>query len=371
MRAWVFLICGCAVAVASAEDPVVSGQGRWRYQFIPNLLNLPASEANNDQNGHGLCKDTDGNIYFTFVPKKVTETTQVLVRFAPDGTRGTLLGKPGPSGLSAGIPHGLRFEYDAELKQSFLYHANNDATVIKTTLDGEVIWTANFSHWKTEKPHFWPYKPTDAVVVPGNKSVLLVADGYGSSFIHQLDKHTGTYLGEDKTFGGLGKTTEPLRFDTPHGINLDARIPGTFVIADRSNGRLVWIEAFGKFVSTSPTTQPLGMSLPCNVDVHMDPREGLVGTVPSLGESYKSLVNGSVAIYNGSQALLSVIEVAKTIGHLGHQNPHDSMFLPNGDMVVCCWAGPGNPGQGPAKGTISYWKRLPTEDIHETTLLQI
>ena len=36
-----------------------------------------------------------------------------------------------------------------------------------------------------------------------------------------------------------------------------------------------------------------------------------------------------------------------------------AVFLPNGDAIVCCWSGPPNtePVQGPAKGTISYWKR--------------
>jgi len=32
----------------------------------------------------------------------------------------------------------------------------------------------------------------------------------------------------------------------------------------------------------------------------------------------------------------------------------------SGDVIVCCWSGPANtaPAQGPAKGTISYWKRM-------------
>lgn len=86
--------------------------------------------------------------------------------------------------------------------------------------------------------------------------------------------------------------------------------------------------------------------------------------VPSLGLDYSNLTKGSVAIFDGNKAgggagaLLSTIAVADLIGDQGHQNPHDAIWLPNGDFVLCCWAGPGNPGQGPAKGTISYWEKL-------------
>eukprot|EP00746_Dinoflagellata_sp_MGD_P058727 gnl/MRDRNA2_/MRDRNA2_251038_c0_seq1.p1 gnl/MRDRNA2_/MRDRNA2_251038_c0~~gnl/MRDRNA2_/MRDRNA2_251038_c0_seq1.p1 ORF type:complete len:150 (-),score=13.37 gnl/MRDRNA2_/MRDRNA2_251038_c0_seq1:113-538(-) len=130
-------------------------------------------------------------------------------------------------------------------------------------------------------------------------------------------------------------------------------MPNTFVVSDRSNSRLVWMTAEGKFVKAAPTVHPL----PCNVDVHVDAAAGLVAVVPSLGHSYQSLTNGAVEIYDSTNTLLSTIEVAELIGYLGHQHPHDAIFLPNGDIVVCCWGGPPNPGQGPANGTISYWRR--------------
>lgn len=337
-----------------APCPYKSGAGAWRYQLVPDLLRLPDSEVDNDENGHGVSKDSQGNIYFTFVPKKVDADTQVLVKFRPDGTGATMLGAPGPEGLSGGTPHGLRIEHDPVANASFFYHANNEARVMKTTLDGEMLWTADFSHWETERPEYWPYTPTDAVVVPGT-DLLLVADGYGSSFVHVLNKSTGEFL-ESRTFGGKGNTTDPLRFDTPHGINVDPSRPGTFVVSDRSNNRLVWFTAEGEFVHTAPS-----VPLPCNADIHEDEHAGNVTVVPSLGLNYDTIINGSVAIYDQDTTLLSVIEVAGTIGHLGHQHPHDALFLPNGDVVVCCWGGPANPGQGDAKGTVSYWKRIVDE----------
>ena len=59
---------------------------------------------------------------------------------------------------------------------------------------GEIIWKTDLSSWRTEYKQYWPIVPTDAIVVPGTDT-LLVADGYGSSFVHMFDKHTGAYLG--------------------------------------------------------------------------------------------------------------------------------------------------------------------------------
>ena len=73
-----------------SEHPLISGSGEFRYQYVPDKLVLPPEVKM--RNGHGLCLDTQGNIYFTFEPAKVDEQTRCLVRFAPDGTGAELLG---------------------------------------------------------------------------------------------------------------------------------------------------------------------------------------------------------------------------------------------------------------------------------------
>ena len=72
------------------EHPLISGSGEFRYQYVPDKLVLPPEVKM--RNGHGLCLDTQGNIYFTFEPEQVEEQTRCLVRFAPDGTNAVLLG---------------------------------------------------------------------------------------------------------------------------------------------------------------------------------------------------------------------------------------------------------------------------------------
>ena len=285
--------------------------GDFKYQFMPELVNLPSSESGNDENGHGVCKHTDGSIFFTFVrasalfrgttalcypsllfslsfaaphnvrraqvPKKVDNSTQVLMRCDPSGANCKMLGKPGPEGLSAGTPHGLRIEHDEKKGESYLYHSNNNAKIMKTDLEGNIIWTADLSGWAKDPvmKKFTPQgiRPCDAIVVPGT-DILLMSDGYGSSFVHQFNKYTGKYI-EGKSFGGLGNTTsDPIKLHTPHGIALDPRYPGTVVISDRSNSRLVWTKFDGTYVRHLPTGATGGMSLPCNVDVMDDKKAG-------------------------------------------------------------------------------------------------
>src|SRR5208283_1365886 len=181
-----------ADASASAElsGPIVSGSGDFRFEYAPEKFVLPPSVKM--KNGHGLCMDTEGNIYFTYEPEKVQEDTRCLVRFKPDGTGAVLLGAD--NGLAQGVPHGLNIHLGKDGKH-VLYHANNAATVHKTTLEGDVLWTQKWS------PQMGNYKPTDAVAPPDGDRVF-VADGYGSSMIHALKDSDGVYAG--KSWGGAG-----------------------------------------------------------------------------------------------------------------------------------------------------------------------
>ena len=46
-----------------------SGSGDWVYEFKEELVSLAnTTEFGNDLNGHGVCKDTDGTIFFTSAP---------------------------------------------------------------------------------------------------------------------------------------------------------------------------------------------------------------------------------------------------------------------------------------------------------------
>lgn len=295
--------------------PLVSGSGEFRYQYVPEKLALPSEVKM--RNGHGLCLDTQGNIYFTFEPEQVDEHTRSLVRFAPDGTGATLLGSD--NSLAHGVPHGLNIHNDKD-SQPALYHANNDATVHKTTLDGHILWTQKWS------PQMGNYKPTDAVVPPAGERVV-VADGYGSSMLHMLKTSDGVYAG--KSWGGLGSAHGEL--NCPHGITYDPRRK-LLLTADRGNKRLEYFTLNGAYHSTIEARE---ITAPCNADIRGDHV-----LVPDL--------DGPLVILDKDNKVVSVIEVGKLLGDRGFRHPHDAIWLANGDIAVCTW----NPGR------LGYWKRI-------------
>lgn len=304
-----------ATTPIAAPGPVRSGSGDFQYEFVASKMTLPAEVRM--RHGHGLCRDDEGNIYFTYEPEAVESNTRCLVRFAPDGTGATLLGKD--NALAFGAPHGLNIAVEKDGKR-VLYHANNGATVHKTTTEGDVIWTQK---WPAQMGN---YKPTDVVVAPGSDRVL-VADGYGSSMIHGLKANDGVYAG--KSWGGLG--SEHGELNCPHGITYDPRRK-LLLVADRGNQRLEYFTTSGLYHST---VQVKEITAPCNADVWGD-----YVLVPDL--------NGPVVILDKDNKAVSVIEVGKLLGAAGFKHPHDAIFLANGDIVVATW----NPGR------LGYWRRL-------------
>ena len=119
--------------------------------------NLPTRQPAGVQadllHGHGLTKDKAGNIYFTYASQNPTApSARALIRFAPDGTSGVVLGN---ATLALGVPHGIKVQMEADGKE-YLYHANNAATVTKTTLDGAIVWRTDMTAaWTGDKTH-WP-----------------------------------------------------------------------------------------------------------------------------------------------------------------------------------------------------------------------
>jgi hypothetical protein len=315
------LTVAAALPVATQPAPaaaVIGGSGAFRYQYLPDKLVLPPEVKM--RHGHGLCHDPAGNIYFTYEPEKVELATRCLVRFAPDGTRPELLGSDNT--LAFGAPHGLNIHVDAAGK-AHLYHANNDATVSKTTLDGATEWTQKWP------PAMGNYKPTDVVVTPDGQRVL-VADGYGSSMVHALNTADGIYAG--KSWGGLGAAHG--EFNCPHGITFDPRRK-LLLVADRGNHRLEYFSPGGIYQGSVETP---ASKAPCNADFWGD-----FVLVPDL--------DGPLVILDKDNQAVSVIEVGKLLGSQGFQHPHDAIWLPNGDIVVCTW----NPGR------LGYWQRLPAD----------
>jgi len=368
------LLCG----MVHAKDIIV-GTPPWQYKFatdemmvLPSAIDMTATQAN--MRGHALTLDTKrGDFYFEYVVKQhdLNNQTHNVVKFVK-GANGTFVGTLLNSNpiLAQREPHGIKYELDAANGEEYLYHTNNGwndsygedigkngwndpnphTFVAKTDLSSSNILWQTFldAEWaaKNSYPQYGRTRLTDVIPLPGT-DYLLVTDGYGSSYVHVLNKTTGAYI-PGMTFGG-----SPT-FACPHKITLDEDAK-KIVICDRSHQRRVWLD-YDLNVSKL-IAQPIGvndpaMHSPCQSHYRMDPVAGKVSVVASL--------TGSVGVFSenggpGNATLLSTIPVREMLGAQGHTDPHDALFLPSGDIVVTCWKNPTTIG---SIGTISYWKTV-------------
>ena len=245
-----------SVVAATADSAIISGTAPYRYQYMPNLLLFPTELS--PMNDHGLTLDHLNNIILTYQPN--ANDSHCMVRWNPDGTGGTGFG-PGAE-LCAGTPHGLRLAHEGPNNTPYLYHANNDQTLHKTDMEGNIIWTVTGPPGNNTK--YLPYKPTWFSTPPGSPYVFM-ADGYGSSLIHVFTTE-GEYTGH--TFGGKG--TKDGQFQTCHSINYDPRTK-QLVVSDRENHRHQWFDfdpsspSVFTFSHKSITMTSGNVSRPCNM----------------------------------------------------------------------------------------------------------
>lgn len=307
-----------AVAIAEAELPVL-GEGRHRYRWVPGFATLPG--AADLGNTHGcIAVDAAGQISFN------TDTERAVMVYRPDGTLVKSWGAEFAGGL-----HGMTIvrEGQGADAQEFAYLAHiGRHEVVKTTLDGTVVWTMGYPAEAGIYENAGQYRPTDIVVAPDG--TIFVADGYGQSWVHQFDKDR-RYV---RSIGGRG--TAPGQFQTPHGALIDTRgDQPRLVVADRENGRLQVFDLDGNLRQVVAGI----FRRPCNVYAHPNGRDLVV---PDLA--------GRVTILNEKNELVC---------HLGDQpdpnlrakngvpkeqwqdgvflSPHGAAFDAHGSLYVLDW----------------------------------
>lgn len=242
----------------------VAGAGEHTYEVIHDWGELPASIRYG--NTHGVCEDSEGRIYVHHTVNAASDSADSMVVFDPKGKFVKSWGKDFKGGA-----HGLHIRREG--RQEFLYLCDTRrAIVVKTTLDGEEVFTLGYPEvseaYKPGPDGKRPrYSPTNLAVAPNGD--IYVADGYGSSYILQYNAK-GEYI---RTFGGRGK--EPGKLDCPHGIAIDERGPSPLImVADRGNNRIQRFTLDGAHVDFVGGTR-----LPCHF--HYSPAGDAV--IPDLG----------------------------------------------------------------------------------------
>lgn len=215
-------------AKSGTSKPVL-GSGDHTYEATHDWGQLPANIQYG--NTHGVCEDSQGNIYVHHTVGSTSESSDSMVVFDPSGKFVKSWGREFRGGA-----HGLHIRREGS--NEFLYLCDTKrALVVKTTLTGEEVFSLGYP--KEAAPYAAPgpdgkpikYSPTNLAVAPNGD--IYVGDGYGSSYINQYNSD-GKYL---KTFGGPGKEAGKLL--CPHGIVVDTRgDTPVLIVADRTNKRL-------------------------------------------------------------------------------------------------------------------------------------
>ena len=296
------------------SNPIL-GSGSHRYECIHDWLTPPAGMAFGDT--HGLTQDASGNIYVSHTVHGSSKSADAVCVYSEDGKFLRSWGSQFKGGA-----HGL--DIRKEGREEFIYHCDtNKRNVVKTKLDGTVLWERGVPMESGKYSKNEPYIPTN--VAFGPNGMLFVADGYGSNWIHVYDA-AGNYK---KTITTPGSERGQVR--QPHGLWVDDRDKTPFlVVADRSNRRLQYFDLDGNHVCFVKA----GMRLPC----HFSIRQGEL-LVPDL------------------QSVVTILdEDNRVITHLGDGDPsglrdrprtdfipgkfvhpHDAIFLRNGDILVSEW----------------------------------
>jgi len=278
-------------------------------------------------NTHGVVEDSQGHIYVHHTSHNTAENHDTMVVFDDKGKFVKSWGKDFRGGA-----HGLHIAKEG--KNEYLYLCDTKrAIVVKTTLDGEEVFTIGYPDKAKE---YEPdadgkkkkYSPTNLTLAPNGD--IYVGDGYGSSYINQYNSK-GEYI---RTFGGLGSGEGQL--SCPHGIWMDTRVSQpVLTVADRTNKRLQTFTLDGKHIAFVKSDQ---LTSPC----HFNTRKGKV-VIPDL--------DASVAILDEKNNVVTTLgraedaKAARTLRTKERESfvpgkficPHGACFDHKGNVYVVEW----------------------------------
>ncbi|MEO7653423.1 MAG: hypothetical protein ABIZ80_23435 [Bryobacteraceae bacterium] len=316
------MILGAANKSGSAKP--ILGEGSHKYEVTHDWGELPASIQYG--NTHGVCEDSQGNIYVHHTVNDASESHDTMVVFDSKGKFVRSWGKEFKGGA-----HGLHI--NKEGSEEYLYLCDtNRGLMVKTTLKGEEVFTLGYPK---ESAAYKPgpdgapakYSPTNLAVAANGD--IYIGDGYGSSFINQYDKK-GAFI---RSFGG-GKTAAAGDLNVPHGIVIDNRAKEPMLlVADRSNERLQYFTLDGKhhsFVS--------GVHHPCHFDQFKNGDlliPDLESRVTLMDKSNRVILHLGEDTRGNSRELRTKTRDQFTPGKF--VCPHGACFDHNGNIFVVEW----------------------------------
>ncbi len=299
------------------EAAPILGSGSHRYECLHDWLTPPSWSGIRFGDTHGVAQDAAGRLYVAHTVHPSSKVDDAICVFDANGRFIKSWGARFKGGA-----HGL--DLRKEGSQEFFYHCDvAHRQVVKTDLDGKVIWEMGVPEASEKYKSGAPYIPTNIAFSPNGD--FYVADGYGSNWIHHYDRHANYR----RTFGGPGK--DPGQVQQPHGIWLDDRGEDPLLaVADRANNRIQYFDLDGKHVKFVTN----GMRLPC----HFSVRHGEM-LVPDLKSVLTILDEKNEVIVQLGDGDPSGLRDHPRKDFLPGKfiHPHDAMFLRNGDILVGEW----------------------------------
>jgi hypothetical protein len=324
---------------SAAQDVIGDGEFKFRCQHL--FPQLP--DRYSWQITHNVAVDPDNNLYVIHEGTAALTDHPSIFVFDSEGQFIRAFGQQfqgGGHGLEVHVEDGTPFLYVAAYQQV--------KSIAKLTLDGELVWqrfaptqSGNYAFGEASSPtRAWGrdrFLPTNFAFLPDGD--LLLADGYGSYFIHRYDTD-GNWL---SCFGGPGEGQGS--FNLPHGIWVDTRRGGDpeIVVADRAHNTLQVFSLDGEYKKTID-----GFGLPANIDTHDDLMlvPELVARVSLLDRNHNTMAT----IGDDRERILADKKESKgfTIrtdesrweqGKFVH--PHDACFDREGNIYIAEWVSSG------------------------------
>lgn len=312
------------------------GSGDYKFQYQHGWPQLP--DQYRWQITHGVAVDPDNNLYVIHEGVASQTDHPSIFVFDPEGRFIRAFGQPfqgGGHGIEVRVEGGEAFLYVAAYQQA--------KTFAKLSLKGDLVWQAyapmasgHYAKGEAANPkNAWGrdrFLPTNFAFLPDGG--FLLADGYGSYFIHRYDAN-GHWL---SCFGGPGggKGT----FQTPHGIWIDSRgEQPLIVVTDRAHNTLQTFTMDGEYKDTVE-----GFGLPANIDVAGDLMlvPELVARVSLLDKDFKTVAT----LGDDRERIIEDNKTNKGYSIRGKQaewqdgkfvHPHDACFDIDGNIFVAEW----------------------------------
>jgi hypothetical protein len=333
------------VTASRTNSQVIVGSGDYRHEVLHDWPQLP--DRFSWQTTHNVAVDRNGLLYVIHEGRADQPDHPSIFVFDSDGQYVRSFGNQFQGG-----GHGI--EVREEDGQEFLYVCayQQVKAIAKLDLQGEVVWTKHapmesgvYAEGEDTHPEkIWGrdrFMPTNTTFLPGGD--VMVADGYGSYYLHRYDQ-AGNWL---SSIGGPGDGKG--KFNLPHGIWYDAR-PGRkaqLVVADRAHHTLQYLTLEGEHIETLE-----GFGLPANMDtcgqLMLVPE--LLARVTLLDANNKVVARlGDDSQRIGQDGQFAIRRDPKRWLPGKFVHPHDACFDHEGNIFVAEWV---------QTGRVSKLKRL-------------